>query len=58
MVVSYDFSISIVTKFEVKIGLMTEERCPAYNEIVQKIAPIPEEKSYIDKAVEIFHYLK
>ena len=58
LVDDYDLSISIVTTFEVKVGLISEWHYRDFENIIKKIQVISLDDLCIDKAVEIFHQLK
>lgn len=54
----YNLCLSIITTFEVKIGLKTERHWNDYHTVMKNIDTLQLDELCVDKAVKIFNHLK
>ena len=54
----YRFSISVITAFEIKIGIQSEAQKNDYNIIAKNVELLPIDNVCIDEAVKIYKTLK
>jgi len=54
----YDFSISVITKFELLVGIKNEEERFFWNGIFKDMAIFPLAEKEVEKTVEIMKYLR
>ncbi len=54
----YDFSASVITKFELLTGIKDEEERAFWNNVFKDIVVFPIAEKEIEKAAEIMRYLK
>jgi tRNA(fMet)-specific endonuclease VapC len=58
LIAGHDFYISVITDFEIKIGITTEPHQQDYDILIQNINYLPIDLPCIEKAVELHQYLR